>query len=243
MWSDGVVADTAPDAPGIDELVAFVRLACHGLRNPLAIATGMLELLDRLSGEQLDDDARDLLRRSSAAVDRTAAMVLSIQRHIGSRHRPLQLVPVELGEALALVVEQLDPAEVVVRVDGRLPQVVADPDMVEWVLHELVDNARSHAADEGPVDVVVDAVEDRGRWLVSVTDDGPGIPADRREEAFGEGERLERAGGGLGVGLTIVRTVLARHGGEAWLEDAPSGDGLRAVTAWPAIAPADPARR
>ena len=243
MWSDGVVADTAPDAPGIDELVAFVRLACHGLRNPLAIATGMLELLDRLSGEQLDDDARDLLRRSSAAVDRTAAMVLSIQRHIGSRHRPLQLVPVELGEALALVVEQLDPAEVVVRVDGRLPQVVADPDMVEWVRHELVDNARSHAADEGPVDVVVDAVEDRGRWLVSVTDDGPGIPADRREEAFGEGERLERAGGGLGVGLTIVRTVLARHGGEAWLEDAPSGDGLRAVTAWPAIAPADPARR
>ncbi len=230
----GGVADTAPDAPGVDELVAFVRVACHGLRNPLAIATGMLDLLDRLSGEQLDDESRDLLQRSAAAVHRTADMVLSIQRHVGSRHRPMQPVPVDLGEALAMVVGPLDPAEVVVRVDGRLPTIVADPDMVEWVLHELVDNARSHAAGDGAVTVVVSAVEDTGRWLVSVADDGPGIPADRREAAFAEGERLERAGGGgLGVGLTLVRAVLDRHGGEAWLEDTSSGPGVRAVTAWP----------
>ena len=234
MWSDGVVADTEAGEPGVDELVAFVRMACHGLRNPLAIAAGMLDLLDRLSGEQLDGESRDLLVRSSAAVHRTADMVLSIQRRIGAQHRPLRPVPVDLGDALAVVAEQLDPAEIVVQVDGQLPSVEADPDMTEWVLHELLDNARAHADRDGPVTVVVGAVEVAGRWLVSVTDDGVGVPQERREEAFGEGARLERAGAGLGVGLTIVRDVLRRHGGEAWLEDAPSGAGLRAVTAWPA---------
>lgn len=233
MWSDGEVADPASGEPGVDELVAFVRLACHGLRNPLAIATGMLDLLDRLSGDQLDDESRDLLLRSSAAVHRTADMVRSIQRRVGSQHRPLQPAPVDLEEALSVVAASLDPAEVVVRVDGTLPSIVADPDMVDWVLHELLDNARSHADREGPVTVAVGAVEVDRRWHVSVTDDGVGIPPARREEAFAEGARLERAGGGLGVGLTIVRTVLARHGGEAWLDDAPSGAGVRAVTAWP----------
>ena len=234
MWSDELVADPAPGEPGVDELVAFVRLACHGLRNPLAIATGMLDLLDRLSGDQLDDEARDLLVRSCAAVHRTADMVRSVQRRVGSQHRPLQLVPVDLAEAVAVAAEPLDPAEVVVRVEGSLPSIVADPDMVDWVVHELLDNARSHADRDGPVTVVFEAVEVAGRWHVSVTDDGVGIPPARREEAFLEGERLERSGGGLGVGLTIVRTVLTRHGGEAWLEGAPSGIGLRAVTAWPA---------
>lgn len=234
MCCDGDVADTAPREPGVEELVALVRLACHGLRNPLAIATGMLDLLDRLSGDQLDEESRDLLTRSRAAVHRTTDMVLSIQRRVGSQHRPLQPVPVDLGEALAVVADPLDPAEVVVRVQGPLPSIVADLDMVEWVLHELLDNARAHADRDGPVTVVVEALEVDGRWHVSVTDDGVGIPPARREEAFAEGERLERAGGGLGVGLAIVRSVLTRHGGEAWIEDAPSGPGLRAVTAWPA---------
>lgn len=232
MWSDGAVADTAAGEPGVDELVAFMRMACHGLRNPLAVAAGMLDLLDRLAGEQLDEESRDLLVRSSAAVHRTADMVLSIQRRIAAQHRALRPAPVDLGDALAVVAEQLDPAEIVVHVDGPLPAVATDPDMAEWVLDELLDNARVHADRDGPVTVVVDAVRDADRWLVSVTDDGAGIPAARREEAFGEGARLERAGGGLGVGLTIVRAVLDRHGGEAWLEDAPSGSGLRAVTAW-----------
>lgn len=234
MWCHGAVAEPDPQQPAVDELVAFVRMACHGLRNPLAIAAGMLDLLDRLAGDQLEAETRDLLVRSSAAVHRTADMVLSMQRHVGSRHRPLQPVPVDLGEVVELLTDQLDPAEVVVRVEGELPVLVVDRDMVEWVLHELVDNARQHADRDGPVTVVVAAEREADRWVVTVTDDGGGIPADRREEAFAEGARLERAGGGLGVGLTIVRTVLERHGGEAWLEDVPTGTGLRAVTAWPA---------
>lgn len=233
MCSDGSVAAHEPQQPDAEELVRFVRMVSHGLRNPLAVATGMLDLLEHLAGDQLDDEAHELLTRSAAAVHRTADMVLSVQRYVGAQHRPLQPGPVDLGEVARWVAEQLDPADATAQVTDALPTLVADRDMVEWVFHELVDNARRHGHPDRPVTVTVDAREDSGRWLVSVTDDGSGIPAERHEEAFGEGERLERSGGGLGLGLPIVRAVLTRHGGEAWLEAAPDG-GLRAVTAWPA---------
>lgn len=223
-----------PQHPDADDLVRFVRMACHGLRNPLAIATGMLELLDRIAGDQLDEESRELLTRSSVAVRRTADMVLSIQRYVGAQHRPLQPVEVDLDETVPWLAAPLDPADLVVRVQGPLPTVVADRDMVEWALHELLDNARQHAHRDGTATVVVRAERDGDRWLVSVTDDGIGIPAGRREEAFDEGARLDRSGGGLGLGLPLVRTVLARHGGEARLEEAPAGSGLRVVLAWPA---------
>ena len=233
MWSNGDVAAAEPQQPDADELVRFIRMACHGLRNPLAIATGMLELLERIAGDQLDDETLDLLARSSGAVRRTADMVLSVQRHVGARHRPLQVVPVDLDEVVTWIAEGLDPEQIVVRVDGSLPTIDADRDMAEWVVHELLENARRHVDRDGPVTVVVGSGEDDGRSIVTITDDGGGIPAERQEEAFGEGAVLDRTGGGLGLGLAIVRTVLTRHGGEAWLEDAPTG-GLRAVLAWPA---------
>lgn len=233
MCSDGVVAAADPQQPDAEELVRFVRMACHGLRNPLAIAIGMLDLLERLAGDQLDDESLDLLLRSSAAVHRTADMVLRIQRHVGAQHRPLQPVPVDLAEVAAGIAESLDPDELAVRIDRPLPTITADRDLAGWVVHELLENAQRHAdRDDGPVTVVVAGHEEDGRRIITVTDDGAGIPSGRHEEAFGKGALLGRSGGGLGLGLSIVRTVLSRHGGEARLEDAPGG-GLRVVLAWP----------
>jgi signal transduction histidine kinase len=74
---------------------------------------------------------------------------------------------------------------------------------------------------------------------VSVTDDGPGIPAADREGAFGRFVRLDDArsreddgSGGAGLGLAIVRATAQAHGGRAWLEDAEPG--LRAMVSLPA---------
>ena len=93
-------------------------------------------------------------------------------------------------------------------------------DAVRRAITNLVDNARRHARN------VAVAAEAQGRSvLVTVDDDGPGIPADRRESVFRPFE--SGSAGGTGLGLTIARDIVRAHGGDIVLEDSPLG-GLRA---------------
>jgi two-component system osmolarity sensor histidine kinase EnvZ len=101
-------------------------------------------------------------------------------------------------------------------------------------LGNLLDNARRHArhvwlAAERVVRGGGEAV------LITVDDDGPGIPAEQREEAFRPFVRLDGQRGGrhTGLGLTIARDIVRAHGGEIALEDSPRG-GLRARIRLPA---------
>ena len=94
-------------------------------------------------------------------------------------------------------------------------------DAIRRAINNLVDNARRHARH------VVLAAARQGTRLVMVTvdDDGPGIPPDQREAVFRPFE--SGAGGGTGLGLTIARDIVRAHGGEIFLEESPLG-GLRA---------------
>lgn len=136
-------------------------------------------------------------------------------------------------------------------VTGEAVMVHGVSETLERLLVNLVDNAVRYAKSS-----VVVAVRGDGAWAeLSVTDDGPGIPAANRERAFGRFARLDDArsregdeAGGAGLGLAIVRATARAHGGTAFLEAAspanpPSGDisgagpGLRAVVRLPAARP------
>jgi len=94
------------------------------------------------------------------------------------------------------------------------------PDAIRRAITNLVDNARRHAGH-----VFLSAQEAGRSVLVMVDDDGPGIPADRRESVFRPFE--SDASGGTGLGLTIARDIVRAHGGDITLEESPMG-GLRA---------------
>ena len=132
-------------------------------------------------------------------------------------------------------------------VTGEAVTVHGVPGALERLLVNLVDNAERYAKSS-----VVIAVHGDGAWAeLSVTDDGPGIPAADRERVFGRFARLDDArsregdeAGGAGLGLAIVRATARAHGGTAFLEaaspansparDIPgSGPGLRAVVRLP----------
>ena len=134
---------------------------------------------------------------------------------------------------------------------GEAVLVHGVPEGLERLLVNLVDNAVRYAKSS-----VVVAVGRNGAWAeLSVTDDGPGIPAADRERAFGRFARFDDArsregdeAGGAGLGLAIVRATAQAHGGTAFLEAAepanpPPGDfpesapGLRAVVRLPAAQP------
>jgi len=92
-----------------------------------------------------------------------------------------------------------------------------DPTLVRRAVANLVENARVHGG--GVVGV---KVERRGAQIaVEVDDSGPGVPADKREEAFRAFS--PSSGGGLGLGLALVSRIAVAHGGGAWIGDRPGG--------------------
>jgi signal transduction histidine kinase len=101
------------------------------------------------------------------------------------------------------------------------------------LVRNLLDNAARHA--RGHVAVSVEARD--GEVVLTVDDDGPGIPADERARVFDRFTRLDegraRDAGGVGLGLPVVRAVVERHAGTVTVEDAPIG-GARFVVTLPA---------
>jgi two-component system, OmpR family, osmolarity sensor histidine kinase EnvZ len=186
----------------------------HDLRTPLTRLRLALAMLPRT--EELGQDVADMTA-DVAEMDRMIGGYLAFARGEGT----------EQAESVNLAMI-LDDVAVGARRAGALLElrVPADltlklrADAVRRAVTNLVDNARRHARH-----VVLAAVAQGRSVLVTVADDGPGIPADRRESVF----RPFQSGssGGTGLGLTIARDIVRAHGGEIVLEDSPLG-GLRA---------------
>jgi signal transduction histidine kinase len=126
------------------------------------------------------------------------------------------------------------PVRISVRADAASPCVVTgDSDALGRLLVNLLDNAVRHAASV----VSVSVFAQDGWGVLVVGDDGPGIPAEDTERAFGRFSRLDDARSredpvsGSGLGLAIVRATAEAHGGSVTLGDA--GPGLRAVVRLP----------
>jgi signal transduction histidine kinase len=184
--------------------------ASHELRTPLTALAGNV---DHLARHGADPELIDDLRHDTARLRRLVDDLLTLERE-GAGGAPTEPVP------LAELVQDAAAADprVVARVDVPLT-VTGDADALRRALGNLVENALVHGPPEGEI-VVALRRDDAGRALVSVTDEGPGIPAAERESAF---ERFARGAGasgrpGAGLGLALVRATSRRHGGEAWAD-------------------------
>ena len=186
----------------------------HDLRTPLTRLRLALAMLPRT--EELRQDVAEM----TADVEEMERMIggyLAFARGEGKE----QAEPVNLSSILDEVAAGARRAGTVLDLD-----VPADltlklrADAVRRAITNLVDNARRHARH-----VALGAVAQGRSVLVTVDDDGPGIPADKRESVFRPFESGSSTGTGLG--LTIARDIVRAHGGEIMLEDSPMG-GLRA---------------
>jgi len=206
---------------------AFVADSAHELRSPLASMRTQLEVAQHLGeGGEL---ATDLL----ADVTRLAALVedLLLLARAGSDVRPPSMrEPLDIRALLVSVASRYADARVPVSVvDGPGVHANANPEELQRVLANLVDNAVRHARSG----VAMEVHAEGGGAVLTVQDDGPGIPAGERERMFERFARLDdardRDAGGTGLGLAIVRELLRRSDGSISLQDNPSGPGLLAV--------------
>jgi signal transduction histidine kinase len=169
------------------------------------------------------------LRGLDRSVNRMASLVENLL-DVGRLQRDeLRLDPgdVDLGALLRRVVEHFQPLPEEYRIDLDAPEGVvlrADRERLEQVFTNLVANALRYSPGGGAVRLT--AREEPGQVHVEVTDRGVGIPPGQLEHIF---ERFNRAHGisygGLGLGLSISRGIVERHGGRIWAES-PGRDGV-----------------
>ncbi len=213
----------------------FVADASHELRTPLTSVLANLELLEmELEGEPREAAASAL--RSSRRMRRLVADLLLLAR--ADAGRVAAHVPLDLSEIVAEAAGELEPVA-----GGHQISVSAPPgaemDGARDELHRLTVNLLENALRHTDPGTAVEATVERrnGEVVLSVEDDGPGIPVELRDKVFerffrGAGDRS----GSSGLGLSIVRAVAGSHAGTVSLEEPLDGRGARFVVRFPARA-------
>jgi signal transduction histidine kinase len=212
----------------------FVADAAHELRSPLANMRAQLEVAQRLGPAAVwPEVAADLLadtRRLARLVD---DLLVLARAEAGAG--PPRSEPVELGAVVADVASRY-PLASVAAPDGEA-WVDGDPEALGRVVANLLDNAARYASSA----VCVALAPGGPTHVITIADDGPGVPAAARDRVFQRFTRLDEArgreDGGAGLGLAIVRELVRQHRGEVVLGEAAgsaSSPGLRVQVYLPA---------
>ena len=201
----------------------FVADAAHELRTPLATLRARLETAllrsDDEAGSQLLEELWGETVRLGSLVDHLLLLARSDAGTLRAHARP-----VDLDDVLGDVLSSTQAGGVVLRTQGVEPvQVTGDAALLEQVLRNLVENAVRHAV--STVDVSLSS--DVGTAVLTVDDDGPGIPESERAEVFQRFVRLDhsrdRKQGGVGLGLAIVAEIVRVHSGSVDVSESPAG--------------------
>lgn len=211
----------------IDEMKHhLLEVVSHELRTPLTVVSGFAQTLQRLDMD-LDPER---LHEIGASIGRQASRLEAIVTDLIDLDRGTrgQLVAEHETTELSLLVRKaLDGVDLgarPLRLDLVPVTIPVDRDRVLRAVTCLLDNVRRHTPGDTAVEVEVGP--DDGGAFVRVTDDGPGLTPEVREQAFSpfaQGRLRESATPGLGLGLALVRRFAELHGGRCWYEVAEGG--------------------
>jgi two-component system, sensor histidine kinase len=223
----------------------FLAMLAHELRNPLSpIRTG-LQVLRVTESEDLAARVRSMMERQVRNLSRLIDDLLDVSR-ITRGKISLKRQAVEIFRTLNVVVEGHArlAAEKGLRIEFVLDResptlwVNADPVRLEQMIQNVVSNAIKYTPEKGLISV--QATREDGNAVIRIKDTGIGIPAEMLGavfELFAQTDRaLDRSQGGLGIGLTIVKTLAELHGGSVEAISAGEGHGTEIVLRLPALA-------
>jgi PAS domain S-box-containing protein len=207
-----------------EELQQFAYVASHDLQEPLRMVSSYVQLLEKRYKDKLDPDAHDFINFAVSGAKRMQNLIndlLSYSR-VGTRGKPF--TPVDCSEVLYAATSNL---EVAIREAGAvidhddLPQVIGDEGQLIQVFQNVIGNAVKFHGEEPPhICIAAKLVGDE--WVFSVKDNGIGIDPQFFERIFLVFQRLNGTDyPGTGIGLSIARKVVQRHGGRMWLESQP----------------------
>jgi signal transduction histidine kinase len=209
----------------------LMDMLIHDLRSPLTVVTTSLELmkvdLDRGKNDGLVELV-DLAENSGNRLLRLINDLLDISR-LESGNVTVHPRAIDIVYLFDSVATRLSPLaaqahiEVDIVCEPNLPPVYVDPELMDRVLHNLLDNALKFTPDGGEVELWAraDPDEQGGSILAGVTDTGPGIPQNAQSRLFKKFQQVVSAVGrrlGTGLGLPYCKLAVEAHGGEIWAE-------------------------
>jgi two-component system sensor histidine kinase TctE len=237
--ADPMTLELAPVAAAINQLLDRVRQvsrsrqdflanAAHQLRTPLAGFKTQLEWLQRGQADR-EETARSLslMMASAERMIRQTNQLLALARAEPGQFEKARLYPLALDklveESIQHLVEEADKKGIDLGFDLSPVTIRGDSFLLRDLIDNLVDNAIRYAPPHGQVTVSCRAVD--GTGVLTVEDDGPGVPAAERELVFSRFYRLSHNTRGSGLGLAIVRDIATDHGARIMLEAGPNGKG------------------
>jgi two-component system phosphate regulon sensor histidine kinase PhoR len=207
----------------------FVANVSHELRTPLSLIKGYVETLmdGAITDPELSTKFLQTIDRHSNRLTNLIEDLLTISR-LESGQITLQMKAIPLRPFASSLIAELQTRasergttivnEIPDRLTGR-----ADPDRLEQVFVNLVENAIKYGRAKGRVTVKGRTIN--GHVELCVADNGPGIPSEARERIFERFYRIDKArsreAGGTGLGLAIVKHIVQSHGGKVWVESGP----------------------
>jgi light-regulated signal transduction histidine kinase (bacteriophytochrome) len=202
-----------------EELERFAYIASHDLQEPLRKIAGASQMLERRYGDQLGPDAAKWIAYSVDGAKRMQQLIQALLTFSRIDRGVLQAERVEVAHVVAQILEdyegllQQTGGEVEY---GALPSVHGDATQVRQLFQNLLGNAIKYRHPQRPPRIRIDAEAVGSRVRFRVSDNGIGIPADKRDEVFQAFRRLHSRDEyeGAGIGLSICEKIVERHGGE-----------------------------
>ncbi len=198
-----------------DQIEHLANAAAHDLRNPLNVAMAWLNKID-------DGEAVDKIENAHHRMEKLIENVLAVAK-TGDPFSKEDREPVNLSTLVAGCWEVVPTKRAEIQMDDGLDRTLqVEPVLCRQFFENLFRNAVEHGGDS--VSVRVGTIDDVG---IYVEDDGPGIPADERDDVFGGGYTT---GSGSGIGLTVVKRVSEYHGWNLHLSESDEGGARFEIT-------------
>lgn len=206
------------------DLEQFAYAVSHDLQEPLKMVGGFVQLLEsRCTGSNMDAEGHTFIEYAVAGVDRMSALIKDLLSYSRVGQGELSWKECDLKN---LVTEKLQDLSVkihesnaTVNIKALPTKITVEPTLMSMVFHNLINNAlKFNRSDKPIIDISIESEADG--WVCRVTDNGIGIPEDKRDEIFKVFGRLhgQEEFQGTGIGLAMVKKIIDRHGGSIWVE-------------------------
>ncbi len=207
------------------ELEQFAYVAAHDLKSPLLVVEGYVKRLQRRAGDTLNDEASQMIGYIADGVGKMRVLINDLLTYARMGTKKIELKWADCNDIIGTAIGNLKvdiAARNSIVTYGQLPTALVDSGQIVELFQNLIANGlKFHRGEQPRVHI---SAEDREKeWVFTVRDNGIGFDAKDKDRIFDMFQRLHNKNEvpGTGMGLSICKKIIERHGGQIWVESEP----------------------